>query len=71
MHDESLLVSDTMNLPIQVNGKVRGTVEVPRGVTQEDAVLMSLAQPNVAKFTEGKELKKVIFVPGKILNLIV
>ena len=55
----------------QVNGKVRGTVEVPVGVDQAAAVAAALAMPNVAKFTEGKEVKKVIFVAGKILNLIV
>ena len=50
---------------------MRGTVEVPVGVEQAAAVEAALAMPNVAKFTEGKEVKKVIFVAGKILNLIV
>ena len=70
-HDESLLIQESFNLPVQVNGKVRGTVEVPIEVSQEEAVKASLGQPNVSKFTEGKEIKKVIYVKGKILNLIV
>jgi len=70
-HDEALLVQDSITLPVQVNGKVRGTVEVSRTVSQDDAVAAAMAAPNVTKFTEGKSLKKVIFVPGKILNLIV
>jgi leucyl-tRNA synthetase len=55
----------------QVNGKVRGTVEVSVNINQEDAVTAALANANVAKFTDGKTLKKVIYVCGKILNLIV
>ena len=55
----------------QVNGKVRGTVEVSVKVDQDGAVAAALSAPNVQKFTDGKEIKKIIFVPGKILNLIV
>ncbi|GAX76478.1 hypothetical protein CEUSTIGMA_g3923.t1 [Chlamydomonas eustigma] len=69
--DESLLVSDTLVLPVQVNGKVRGTVEVSVNIQQQEAVTTALANANVAKFTDGKTIKKVIFVNGKILNLIV
>jgi len=68
--DESLLVQDTVKLPVQVGGKMRGTVDVSVDVTQEEAVAAAIAGP-AGKWTEGKEIKKVIFVPGKILNLIV
>jgi len=53
-----------------VGGKMRGTVDVSVDVTQEEAVAAASAGP-AGKWTEGKEIKKVIFVPGKILNLIV
>lgn len=69
--DESLLVLDTINLPVQVNGKVRGTIEVPAEVDQAQALAAAEQQPNVQKFIVGKKMVKVIFVPGKILNLIV
>lgn len=69
--DESLLVQETVALPVQVNGKVRATLEVSRSISQKDAVEAAQQAPNVLKFTEGKTVKKVIFVPGKILNLIV
>jgi leucyl-tRNA synthetase len=60
------------HLPLlQVNGKVRGTIEVAPAIDQEGAVAEALANPNVSKFLEGKAIKKVIFVQGKILNLIV
>jgi leucyl-tRNA synthetase len=55
----------------QVNGKMRGTVELPKDVDQAGAVAAAMAVANVSKFVEGKEVVKVIFVPGKILNLIV
>lgn len=55
----------------QVNGKVRGKLEVGVAAEQADAVEAALGLPNVCKYTDGKELKKVIYVPGKILNLIV
>jgi leucyl-tRNA synthetase len=69
--DESLLVVDVVQLPVQVNGKMRGTVEVAAGVDQAGALAAALALPTVQKATGGVAPKKVIFVPGKILNLIV
>jgi leucyl-tRNA synthetase len=56
----------------QVNGKMRGTVEVPKDISRDDALAAATAAlDNVRAQTEGKDLKKIIFVPGKILNLIV
>jgi leucyl-tRNA synthetase len=55
----------------QVNGKMRGTVEVPKDIGKEAVLAAALAElENVRSQVEGKDLKKVIFVPGKILNLI-
>ena len=59
------------SLPPQVNGKMRGTVEVGNEVGQEAAVAAAQSLASVAKHLEGKSIKKVIFVPGTILNLIV
>ncbi|KAJ9505029.1 hypothetical protein QJQ45_021514 [Haematococcus lacustris] len=69
--DESLLVQESITLAVQVNGKVRGTVEVAPNAGQDQALAAAQANANVTKFTTGKTVKKVIFVPGKILNLIV
>lgn len=69
--DESLLVDDTVKLPVQVNGKTRGTVEIAKGCAQDVAVAVAQALPAVAKQMEGKEVKKVIFVSDKILNFVV
>lgn len=54
-----------------MNGKLRSTVEVAKDIAQEEAVAVAREQESVAKFLSGKELKKIIFVPGRILNLIV
>ena len=58
-------------LHMQINGKLRGTVEVPKTISQADALAVGTALDNVARQMEGKTVRKVIFVPGKILNIIV
>ena len=69
--DESLLVESTVNLPVQVNGKVRGKIEVPKGCSQDEAMELAKAVASVSKQLDGKEIKKVIFVQDKILNVVV
>jgi leucyl-tRNA synthetase len=69
--DERLVVSDTIEVPVQVNGKTRGRVQVDRGATQEVVLAAALAEPNIAKFVEGKERRKVIFVPDRLINIVV
>ncbi|MDO4622597.1 MAG: leucine--tRNA ligase [Eubacteriales bacterium] len=56
---------------VQVNGKVRGTVELPVDISKEEALAIGKADPNVAKFLEGKTLVKEVYVPGRILNFVV
>lgn len=69
--DESLLVEDSITLPVQVNGKMRGSVVVPKGVGQDEAVAAALGVAAVAKQIDGKEVRKLVFVQDKILNIIV
>lgn len=68
--NESLLVESSVNLPVQVNGKVRGKIQVPKGCTQEEAMTMAISISSVSKQIEGKDIKKVIFVQDKILNIV-
>ena len=56
---------------LQVNGKLRNAIEVQNNIDQSGAEAAAKADPSVAKFLEGKSVKKVIFVPGRILNFIV
>jgi len=69
--DESLLVSDTVELPVQVLGKSRGTITIPTDADEAAAVAAASALPTVAAQLEGKTIRKVIYKPGQILNLIV
>ena len=69
-YDEQYCVEDTATVAIQVSGKVRGKLDVPKDLSQEDMVSLALEQPLVSKWVDGKPFKKVIYVPGKILNLV-
>jgi leucyl-tRNA synthetase len=68
--DAALAAEDDIELVVQVNGKLRGRVTMPREVTQETALRAALLDPGVAKFVVG-EPRKVIFVPGRLLNIVV
>lgn len=68
-YDEKYLVEDNIDLPIQVNGRFIKTVKVSRNIAQED-LLKHLAENYPELYKEGESLKKIIFVPGKIVNLI-
>ncbi|PKK90590.1 MAG: leucine--tRNA ligase [Candidatus Wallbacteria bacterium HGW-Wallbacteria-1] len=69
--DEQLCIEETVTVVVQVRGKVRGKVDVARG-TEQDAVLeLALSDENVSRHISGAEIRKVIFVPDKLLNLVV
>ena len=68
--DESLLVESEIQLIVQVNGKLRARIMVPADVSKEDAETRALADPNVASHTEGKTVRKIIVVPGKLVNIV-
>ena len=69
--DAAALVRDSLTLAVQVNGKLRGTIEVPSAADKASIEAMALAEPNVLKFIDGQAVRKVIIVPGKIVNLVV
>ena len=68
--DEALTVDDVVKLGVQVNGKTRGEVAVAPDAPQEEVVALATALDKVKGFLEGKKLVKVIYVPGRILNLV-
>ncbi len=70
-HDESLLVADAVTLSVQVNGKMRGRIEVPASADEEQLKAIALADENVARFVDGKPLRRFIVVPGKLVNIVV
>jgi leucyl-tRNA synthetase len=68
--DESLCVDTTVKMGVQVNGKVRGEIEIEKDASQDTAMERAMQQERVANQLEGKDIKKIIFVPGRILNIL-
>ena len=71
VYDERYLVTDTVRVAVQVNGKLRGELEVTKQIAAEQVEEMALQLDNVRRFTKDKKIIKRIYVPGKILNLVV
>ena len=69
--DEAAMVEDEKLIVVQVNGKVRGKVTVPATSSEEEIKEAAKADPNVAKFLDGKEILKEIYIPLKMLNFVV
>jgi len=69
--DPALLVQDEVLIVVQVNGKKRGEVTVPVDLPEEEVKAAALGYPNVKRFLEGKTVRKVILVPGKLVNVVV
>ena len=68
--DDRYLVEDTVKYPVQFNGKMRFTVDLPATCTQDEAIAAIKAMPEGQKWMDGKEPRKVIFVPKKIINIV-
>ena len=68
--DESALVQDSLVLVIQVNGKLRGQIEVPASASREEIEAAARSNENVLRFTDGLSIRKVIVVPGKLVNIV-
>ncbi|MBD9368566.1 leucine--tRNA ligase [Xanthomonas sp. XNM01] len=68
--DPAALVRDALTLAVQVNGKLRGTIEVAADTARDRIEALALAEPNAAKYLEGLTVRKVIVVPGKIVNIV-
>jgi len=69
--DEAALVQDEIELVLQVNGKLRGAITVPASADRASIEAAALASPEVEKFAEGRQAKKVVVVPGRLVNVVV
>jgi len=69
--DPAALEQDEVELVVQVNGKLRGSITVPKQADKAAIENLALANPNVQKFVAGQNVKKVIVVPGRLVNLVV
>jgi leucyl-tRNA synthetase len=70
-YDESLIKTEEITLVIQVNGKLRDRIEVPSDISEEAAKELALSSEKVRPHVEGKEIRKSIYVPGRLVNIVV
>ncbi len=68
--DPALLIDDVITLPIQINGKKRAEISVPKDLASSEVEKLALAHEDVAKFLGGNAVKKIIVVPGRIINVV-
>ncbi|NQT93433.1 MAG: leucine--tRNA ligase [Lentisphaerae bacterium] len=68
--DDRALVTDTVELAVQVTGKVRARIAVPADATEDEICELALADPDVQKYTDAKQIVKVIVVPGRLVNIV-
>ena len=69
-YNENLAKDDEITLVVQVNGKVRAKISASVDITESDANEIAMDDPGVQKHTQGLEIRKVIYVPGKLLNIV-
>ena len=69
-YDPELIKDERINLVVQVNGKLRATIEVAADISEEEAKRIALAEDAVAKWLENKVVINVIFVKGKLINIV-
>jgi len=69
--DEEAAKEDEITLVVQVNGKVRDRIVVPADIAEEDAKAIALASEVVQRFMEGKPARKVVVIPGRLVNIVV
>jgi leucyl-tRNA synthetase len=69
--DESLIAAEEITLVVQVNGKLRDRIGAPADITEEDAKELALSSARVRTHVEGRELRKSVYVPGRLVNLVV
>ena len=69
-HDEAHLVESTIEMAVQVNGKLRDRIQIPADMDKSDIERIAIESENVQRHTEGKNVKKVIVIPGKLVNIV-
>ena len=70
-HDEAALERDLIEIVVQVNGKLRGRINVSADASRDDIAAMALEDENVQRFVAGQAVRKTIVVPGRLVNVVV
>jgi len=69
-YDPALLIEETLEIPVQINGKIRDRMTVPATATREELEKAAVACEKINTFLEGKTIRKIIVVPGKLVNIV-
>jgi leucyl-tRNA synthetase len=69
--DEAMTIDTTLTIWVQILGKLRGTIEVQKDEPQDSVLAKAKQNPDVIKWIDGKEIVKEIYVPGKIVNIVI
>tara|TARA_Y100000591_G_C21744905_1_gene651402 strand:- start:850 stop:1182 length:333 start_codon:yes stop_codon:yes gene_type:complete len=69
--NKDFLIKENVNVIIQINGKKRGELEINTNSNEEEVIQKALDLKNISDFTKGKKIKRKIYIPGKILNLVI
>jgi leucyl-tRNA synthetase len=70
IHDDALATDQSIEVPIQIQGKVRAKISVSRGLSEKELEAVALADPKVAEWLAGKTVRKVIVVPDRLVNIV-
>jgi leucyl-tRNA synthetase len=71
VYDAKLLVRAAIEIPVQINGKVRGVVLVSPDAKEDDVMFAARQETGIARYIEGANIRKIIYIPGRMLNLVV
>jgi leucyl-tRNA synthetase len=69
--DEAKATAGDVEIAVQINGRLRARLTLPRGLSQQDVLGRALGEATVQKFVDGHEIRKVVYVPDRLLNLVV
>ena len=69
--DKQLLIEENINFVIQINGKKRGLIKADRGISEEDLIYLIKKNVEINKYIKNQEFKKKVFVPNKLINIII
>jgi leucyl-tRNA synthetase len=70
-YDPKLIKEEIISLIVQINGKLRDKIEVESDISEDKAKELAISSKKIKNWVEGKEIKKVIFVPGKLINIVI
>ena len=70
-YDPTMLIDDVVSIGVQINGKMRGSIEIGANATEDEALSSAQSHENVSRYLQNSKIRKVIYVPGRILNMVV